>query len=160
MNDRDQQDEQRAKSGIGRDIRSMRDNGTASLRELREFIGNLKGRRPQEVMGMVAGNGLFHGLLISTVGCVLLLLVFTVIPFLLAEDDPVAKKTTGPAANTQSGQQSGKTQQAKDKKPGQAGATSAAENVTEELGTGETKTSDLGENPLDKKNEDVLDVVK
>ena len=156
MNDRDQWDDQRAGSGIGRDIRSVRNNGTASLRELREFIGNLKGRRPQEVMGMVAGNGLFQGLLISTAGCLLLLLVFTAVPFLLAEDDPVAKKTKGPAANTQSGQRTGETQQAKGKKSGQSGATSAAEDVSGELGIGETKTFDPGENPLEKKNDDLL----
>ena len=85
-------------------------------------------------------------------------MVFTAIPFLLAEDDPVAKKTTGPAAKMQSGQQTGKTQQVKDKKSGQAGAASAAENVTDELGTGETKASDPGENPLDKKNDNLLDL--
>ncbi|MDE0736965.1 MAG: hypothetical protein OSB47_14170, partial [Pirellulaceae bacterium] len=77
MNDPGQPDNRHGGSGMGRDLRSVRDNGTASLRELREFITQLKGRRPQEVMGMVSSNGLVQGVVISTAGFVVLLLLFT-----------------------------------------------------------------------------------
>jgi hypothetical protein len=85
MNDGDQQADQGSASGIGRDLRSARDNGKASLQELREFVGTLKGRRPQEVMGIVAGNSLVKGIEMSAIGFVVVLLVFTAIPFYLAE---------------------------------------------------------------------------
>ena len=48
----DQQEQQ--PGGILGDVQSVKRNGAASLTELREFIGALKGRKPQDVIG---GNG-------------------------------------------------------------------------------------------------------
>ncbi len=105
MTSREEQDGRRS-SGITRDIRAVRDNGTASLQELREFVGTLKGRRPQEVMGIVAGNGLVQGIGISAIGFVVVLLVFTAIPFFLASDESVAKTVKPrPATNSSTRQQ-------------------------------------------------------
>ena len=160
MNDPGQPDNRHGGSGMGRDLRSVRDNGPASLRELREFITQLKGRRPQEVMGMVSSNGLVQGVVISTAGFVVLLLLFTAIPFFLADKEPVAGKTTAPAAQAQPVQSTGQTQGAGDKEQKQAGSNTAGENVSDALGIGETKASSLEENPLENKLDNLLDDVQ
>ncbi len=156
MNDPGQPDNRGGGSGIGRDLRSVRDNGSASLRELREFITHLKGRRPQEVMGMVTSNGLVQGIVISAASFAVLLMLFTAIPFFLADEEPVAGKATPPAAKVKSDQSQG----AGDKKQEQAGSNAAGENVSNALGIGETKASSLEENPLENKLDNLLDDVK
>ena len=52
-------DQETQTRGIMGDVQSVKRNGAASLEELREFIGSLKGRKPQEVMGEVAAVGSF-----------------------------------------------------------------------------------------------------
>ena len=158
MNDPGQPDNRVGGSGIGRDLRSVRDNGTASLQELREFITQLKGRRPQEVMGMVTSNGLVQGIVISAASFAVVLLLFTAIPFFLADEEPVAGKATPPAAKVKSDQSAGQSQGAGDKE--QAGSNAAGENVSNALGIGETKASSLEENPLENKLDNLLDDVK
>ncbi len=160
MNDPGQPDNRGGGSGIGRDLRSVRDNGSASLRELREFITHLKGRRPQEVMGMVTSNGLVQGIVISAASFAVLLLLFTAIPFFLADEEPVAGKAPAPAAKVKSDQSAGQSQGAGDKKQEQAGSNAAGENVSNALGIGETKASSLEENPLENKLDNLLDDVK
>ena len=159
MNDAGQSDNRPGGSGIGRDLRSVRDNGTASLHELREFITQLKGRRPQEVMGIVTGNGLVQGVMISTASFVVLLLLFTAIPFFMPGKEPVADKATAPAAKAEATQSTGQTQ-ADNKEQEQAGAKTAGENVSNALGIGETKASSLEENPLENKLDNLLDDVE
>lgn len=154
MNDRDQQADQRPASGIGRDLRSARDNGKASLQELREFVGTLKGRRPQEVMGIVAGNSLVKGIEMSAIGFVVVLLVFTAIPFYLAGDEPAAKKSPASAASSKTSQQPATGKEA------QTGTANSRDDVMDKTGIGETKTFDADENPLEKKLDNLLDGVK
>ncbi|MFP6604051.1 MAG: hypothetical protein VB862_16070 [Pirellulaceae bacterium] len=154
MNDRDQQPDQRPASGIGRDLRSARDNGKASLQELREFVGTLKGRRPQEVMGIVAGNSLVKGIEMSAIGFVVVLLVFTAIPFYLAGDEPAAKKSPASRASSKTSQQPATGKQA------QTGTANSRDDVMDKTGIGETKTFDADENPLEKKLDNLLDGVK
>ena len=102
MNEYQQQEQSQRNRGIIGDVQSVRHNGVASLTELREFIGSLKGRKPQEVMGDVASNGLVQGILLSTVGFVVILLLFTVIPFFMADEEPVAQKEDNSTVTTAS----------------------------------------------------------
>lgn len=158
MNHQDQQAGGRPASGIGRDLRSVRDNGKASLQELREFVGNLKGRGAREVIGIVSGNSLVKGVEMAALGFVIVLLLFTAIPFYMAGDETVAKKS--PAASTKTTPAPAKTKQQETDKQDQAGAAETGNAVIDKTGIGETKQFDENENPLDKKFDNLLDGVK
>ena len=43
-------------SNPSRELRNLHANGSASLAELREFLAELKGRKPQEVIGIVSAS--------------------------------------------------------------------------------------------------------
>jgi len=131
------------------------------LTELREFIGSLKGRKPQEVMGDVASNGLVQGILLSTVGFVVILLVFTVIPYFMADEEPVAQKednSTVITASEENPQQQEETQETDQQTPTAEEGTGDA--VLDNLGIGETKDANPDENPLGDKFNDLLEGVK
>jgi len=158
MNHQGQQDDRRSGTGIGRDIRSVRDNGKASLRELREFIGSLKGRDAHEVIGIVSGNSLIKGVGIAALGFVVVLLLFTAIPFYLSEDESVAEQT--PPATAQPGPAPQKNTQPEASQQEQTAVTNPGNEAVDKMGIGETKTFDSDENPLDKKFDNLLDGVK
>ncbi len=148
--------------GILGDVQSVKRNGVASLAELREFIGSLKGRKPQEVMGDVASNGLVQGIVTSTIGFVVILIVFTAIPFFMAEDQPPAQKEVTPVVASpeeQPAEQDVADQGAADQQPASEGG-ATGDPLLDNLGIGETKESDPEENPLDDKFNDLLDGVK
>ncbi|HCK71834.1 MAG TPA: hypothetical protein DHW38_09665, partial [Planctomycetaceae bacterium] len=90
------------KSGIGGDVRRLRESGGASIGELREFLGTLKGKRPHEVMGTIASNSLVRSVIISTVACFALIIVLTVIPFLLRDETATAKTETAEVTASES----------------------------------------------------------
>ena len=160
MNHQDQQADERSASGIGRDLRSVRDNGKASLQELREFVGNLKGRGAREVIGIVSGNSLIKGVEMSAIGFVVVLLVFTAIPFFLAGDEPAAKKSPASAASSKTSQPPANTQQPDTGKQAQTVPANSRDDVMDKTGIRETKPFDPDENPLEKKLDNLLDGVK
>ena len=67
--------------GIARDLRQLQTHGAAGVAELREFLAQTRGRRPQEVLGLVAGSHLMRSVAVATVGAVVLLAVGTVGPW-------------------------------------------------------------------------------
>ncbi|MEC9096365.1 MAG: hypothetical protein VX776_07025 [Planctomycetota bacterium] len=156
----DQQEQQTR--GILGDVQSVKRNGAASLTELREFIGSLKGRKPQDVMGDVASNGLVQGMIMSTAGFIVVLLVFTAIPFFMAEKEPVAQKEVPPTAvvpENQATQQESVEQNSVEEESAEESAPTG-DDVLDNLGIGETKEAKPDENPLDDKFNDLLDGVK
>ena len=70
---KDHFESQQPAAGAMQDYQSLRENTTASVGELREFLGRLKGRSPQEVMGIVAQSSLVRGISIATAGTLILL---------------------------------------------------------------------------------------
>ena len=161
MNENEQDEQSQRQRGILGDVQSVRHNGVASLAELREFIGSLKGRKPQEVMGDVASNGLVHGILLSTVGFVVILLVFTVIPFFMADEEPMAQKeenSTVTSVSEETPEEQEATQETDTQAPTAEGETGDA--VLDNLGIGETKEANPDENPLGDKFNDLLEGVK
>ena len=69
--------------GIARDLRQLKTHSAASVAELREFLAQMRGRRPQEVLGLVAGSHLMRSVAVATVGAVLILAVGSVVPWWL-----------------------------------------------------------------------------
>jgi hypothetical protein len=163
MNSSEQNKTQTQDKGIGGitgDIRSVKHNGAASITELREFIGSLKGRKPQEAMEIASSNGLIRGLMISTIGFLVVLFVFTAIPFYLHEDEVVTqqgiKPTSSNAQESNSAADAG-TQVGTDSSQN---PTAQGEELLDKLQVGETKTADPDANPLDSQFNDLLDGIE
>lgn len=67
--------------GLARDFARIKSGSTATAAELREFIGALKGKRPQEVMGLVAGSSLVQCTTLATIVTAVFMAAFTVGPY-------------------------------------------------------------------------------
>lgn len=144
------------------DFRNLKEHGGASLGELKEFLSNLRGRSPQEVIGIVKTSLLIQSLVIATVATLAFLFVFTVTPYMiwgpqLAEkpkkpQSPVATQAVAPApANATA------------KSETQSDGTPSSENASKAvkaMGMDETKTADPKSNPLEKDFDKLLDGAK
>ncbi len=148
-------------SGLRRDLKRAREGAFASAAELREFVQNLRGKSPQEVLGAVANSGLAQGVGLATVGTVILMAVFTVGPYLLypkvqAKPAKTEAATSEPAAISELAA-AAKTLE-KFARPSKD-ASSNAQQTLEKMGETETKTADPKVNPLDNLD-DLLDTKK
>src|SRR5436190_18820503 len=65
------------------DFRNLKTHGTASLAELKEFLGTLRGKSPQEVIGVVSSSMLIQSVALATGITVLMMVVFTIGPYLI-----------------------------------------------------------------------------
>ncbi|MFK7850049.1 MAG: hypothetical protein AB8D78_03630 [Akkermansiaceae bacterium] len=70
------------------DLRELRGNSQATVQEIQEFLRELKGKSPQEMLGLVSNSGLFKSLLLATFLVAGGIFLFTLIPFLMAEKEP------------------------------------------------------------------------
>ncbi len=82
------------------DLRELRGNSQATVKEVQAFLRELKGKSPQEMLGLVASSGLFKSLLLSTVIVAGGILLFTAIPYFMADEEaPVVNSNTETVAN-------------------------------------------------------------
>ena len=149
--------------GIGADIRSVKHNGVASITELREFMRSLKGRKPQEAMELASSNGLIRGLVISTIGFLVVLFVFTAIPFYLHEAEVVTQQGITPTSEDALDAQESKSSADAATQAGTDSSgtpTAQGEELLDKLQIGETKTADPDANPLDSQFNDLLDGIE
>jgi hypothetical protein len=154
-------------SNPSRELRNLHANGSASLAELREFLAELKGRKPQEVIGIVSASLLAQSMVIATLATIAILAIFTVGPYLIY-GPPQAKAATGKrteakaAANSPSAAPTAANAPAVAAEPAQAKSDAPAsagpdlERATKAMGLDETKPADPKKNPLDSPNLDKL----
>ncbi len=69
--------------GPVRELNELRAGSAASLAELREFLAKLKGRKPQEVIGIVSASLLVQSMVMAFAAVVGLLVLFTLGPYLI-----------------------------------------------------------------------------
>jgi hypothetical protein len=143
------------------DLARMKMNSAATIDELREFVGQLKGRNPQEVLGLVAQSGLVKGVLTATCWTLGLIAVFTIGPYFLIA--PKEKKTAEKPApiNVPNEAAVDPTKSALDV-GSQGGAMTNQEKGVKLMQLDETKEAPADSNPLEKKSEldNLLDVGK
>lgn len=151
--------------GLGGELRQVRENGQASAQELRDFLKSVQGRSPQEVLGVVAQSGLATSIILSTIGCVVLLVVCSVGPYYwnkLSADGgttkPSVEKQSEPDADNTDTEPSAKQQAANAPQPSEATAANPPDpSLPNKLGIGETKTANPKTNPLDSNIDNLLD---
>lgn len=129
-------------------------DAAATTVELRNFVRSLKGRSPQEVMGIVASNALAQAVVGSTIATAVLIAVLTV-PFV---GSAKAKPSKPAVAAT--------TTEAEPAKPNEKSASNSdtpseedIKKASKAMGLDETKTADPKKNPLDT-FDNLLDKVK
>lgn len=127
------------------ELRQLRNHSQATVAELKAFLAEMKGRSPQEMLGMVTGNQLFRAVVQSCVLLLVILAVFTVVPYLSREEpapevaaEKQAPVPAEPAPETVTPVEPG---------PGAA----------ETLGVGEEKQAPPDVNPLDADTGSFLD---
>jgi len=170
--------------GLARDIDRIKTGSVATAAELRDFIGKLKGKRPQEVMGTIAGSSLVQCTTLATIITVVGMAIFTVGPYLWNKSRPAPTATAqavpapaaAPAASTPAVASPAKNDAAAPVEPsksdtakGPAAAPVAnplepsidsKQKAIEKLGIGETKASDPKKNPLENSADDLLKDLK
>lgn len=140
------------------DVKNLRENGGASLEELREFLKTLKARNPQEVIGIVSTSLLIQSLVISCIATAIFMALFTVGPYLIygapkaqvATGKPPAPAATQPVATV--------AEPTATKTSDTAASTGNpdAEKAAKVMGLDEVKQADPKKNPLDKPDLDKL----
>ena len=138
-------------------VKRLSTDAATTTTELRNFVRSLKGRSPQEVMGIVSSNALTQAMIGSTIATVVLLAVLTV-PF--AFGNSAKAKSKKPAASVADAE-SAKTDTAS-AKTANSGDTPSEEDIkkaSKAMGLDETKTADPKKNPLDS-FDNLLDKVK
>ena len=128
-------------------IKRLATDTALTTAELRDFVRNLKGRSPQEVMGIVSSSALAQAVIGSTIGSIALIGVLTIGPYLWF--GPPKAKAAKPVAAVA---------EADPVKTGTAKSAASSDTPSEEdvkkaskaMGLDETKTADPKKNPLDK----------
>lgn len=151
-------------SGVASDLRRLNSEGGASAAELRDFLSRLKGRSPQEMMGVAAESDLFRSILTATAGCLVVLVVLTVVPYAFSDRSTShnEKPATTPLAQPASSETSAAAKPAA-VAPEQTAADSGApdlERAAEAMGIGGTTEADPNSNPLDSKLDKLLDGIE
>ncbi|MBL6923213.1 MAG: hypothetical protein ISR39_13690 [Akkermansiaceae bacterium] len=84
------------------DLRELKSNTNATVQELQQFLRELKGKSPQEMLGVVASSQLFRSTIISVILVAIALFALTAIPYFLQSDKPAPSEeavvTPTPAA--------------------------------------------------------------
>ncbi len=138
---------------IAADLKKIRRNTAASSQEIREFLAQMRGKSPQEMLGMLASSSLVKCTLQAGIGWLILIAVFTLGPWLWSLVNPVAAKVpqTPPAAAAVV------PTAPVEPKPAEPGPSVKA---AEKLGIGETKEAPPSQNPLEKATDDLLKDLK
>ena len=144
------------KSGMISGVKRLSTDAVTTTAELRDFVRSLKGRSPQEVMGIVASNALTQAMISSTIATVVLLAVLTV-PF--AFGNSAKAKSTKPSAATNVEPSKADSANSKSTNSGDTPSEEDIKKASKAMGLDETKTADPKKNPLDS-FDNLLDKVK
>lgn len=153
-------------TGISGDLQRLKSDASSTADEVREFISTLKGRSPQEVLGVVSESGLVRATFQAAVACSVLLAVFTVVPWTLKSDEPVASAAESPAADPETAEDaaanpessaSTETASAQPRSSTDAPTGSDAARAAAAMKIDETVVTDPKTNPLDGNLDKLLD---
>ena len=147
-------------TNVKSDLGKLSRNASASAVELREFLAEMRGKSPREMLGTVATSNLGKSLIQAVGGVVVAIILFTLIPFAFNKMTSSGKSTEQPQEQAPSSPATASaTKQSTpaepplnpDAKPGQA---------LEKLGIGESREAPLSVNPLEDSSDDILKDLK
>jgi hypothetical protein len=85
-------------TGLSADMKRLKSDTSSTAEEVRDFIANLKGRSPQEVLGAVSESGLVQATVQATFGCIVVLAICTVAPWAWNSEEAAAVAAEAAAA--------------------------------------------------------------
>lgn len=130
------------------DLRELRGNSRATVQELQAFLGELKGKSPQEMLGMVAASHLARSLVLSTGMVVGAILLFTAIPYFFgAKETPAPVEAAAPPVPEAA---------APPPAPAETPQAEPQADPLAPLGVGEQKVAPPDKNPLEEQGDDFL----
>jgi hypothetical protein len=147
-------------ANIKADLGKLRRNADASAVELREFLAEMRGKSPREMLGTVATSNLGKSLIQAVGGVAVAIILFTLVPFAFNKMTASEKSTEPPQEQALSSPATASpTKQPTpaepplnpDAKPGQ---------VLDKLGIGESRKAPLSVNPLENSSDDILKDLK
>lgn len=144
-----------------RDIRVLQRHGGATAAELREFLTQLRGKSPAEMLGAVASSNLVRGTAVAAVGTLALLVLATAIPFAFSgsrsggNGEAPAEPVQQAAAADPAGAPVVETDDARTGEGDEQPATDAR-TTADLLGVGEERHAPPDVNPLDNALDDLL----
>jgi hypothetical protein len=151
--------------GVVRDLNRLKSDGADTVAELRDFIGQMRGKSPQEMLGMVAKSGLMRSIVLATFLVALLLVALSVVPYYWHGPPAHAQQ----AAEEQTAVEEAAAPSDESKPDDDAAAPASTGDVAndnldpdravEAMGIGETRTADPDTNPLEDKLDNLLDGV-
>lgn len=128
------------------DLRELQGNSRATVQELQAFLRELKGKSPQEMLGVVAASQLARSLVLSSALVGGGILLFTAIPYFFGDDAKEAPAAAEPAPAP-----AAPPPPAAEKPP-----VEAKPDPLSTLGVGEELTAPPDQNPLESKGDDFL----
>ncbi len=143
--------------GVIGQMSRLRVHSGATAAELRQFVKQLRGRTPQEVIGVIAQSNLIRATALAAGGTFILLIVFTILPILLG-GSKTKPQAASPAAATSPA--AAKTDDGGKAVAPPVTAKTKDQEAADKLGIGETKTLDPGKNPLDSVGDDLFKNIK
>ena len=123
------------------DLRELKANSSATVQELQQFLGELKGKSPPEMLGIVASSQLIRAIILSVILVIVAIFALTAIPYFLGNketpdpEQPIVTNSVTPAPEP------------KEAKP-TPNQTKPAEPLAP-LGVNEKKTAPANVNPLE-----------
>jgi hypothetical protein len=152
-------------SGVPGELRRLKDNGSASAAELREFVGALRGKSTRELLGEVAKSKLVSSVGVATLAFVVLLAIATVVPYMLRGEPVAAKPAAASPADRNAAATASAAAPTGQKTPGDAASVNdpSQPNIARAaaaLGIDETKTAAPDKNPLEDDLDNLLDGAK
>ena len=151
------------------ELQRLKASGGESLAELREFTGQMRGRSPQEVLGIVSGSSLVRSTVMASVGLAVALIVLTIVPWMLQTPESSTAQAAAGTADTSSQppateektatETAAATEQTADSQPADdnpLASQAQAEKAVDAMGIGEVREAKSGDNPLDDKRIDSL----
>lgn len=162
---------------VGGEFRSLKQHGSATMSELREFVASMRGKSAKEMLGAVAESGLVRATIQATLGCVVLMGIFTAGPYFVSGGKAEAKSSAAAPAEAKNKQEDAAPAQSSEvaadtstepatkttaektakTKPGDPLSPDDLDKAAKKLGIGETKSADPKVNPLDKDLDLLLD---
>ncbi|YCM44541.1 hypothetical protein V2O64_00720 [Verrucomicrobiaceae bacterium 227] len=79
------------------DLRELKANSSATVSELQEFLRQLRGKGPQEMLGVVASSQLFRATILSLILVTGALFALTAIPYFFGEEPTPVPVVEAPA---------------------------------------------------------------
>jgi hypothetical protein len=138
-------------------LRKLKRNTDATASELREFLAEMRGKSPREMLGAVATSDLGKSLVQASIGVAVAIAIFTVVPFafgkMFAKDDPAGAPPA--SATAESGAGAGSDARSTPPEPA-LDPDAKSPKAIDALGIGESKESPLTVNPLEDAGDDIL----